>query len=286
MMWLDIYQHVPSSIHPIVFTIGFFSLHWYALMYILGIFVTTVILWHLLRSRIAFDAFVDFVFDVLLGVIIGARLGYVILYFPEYYLEHPLAIISPFDPITGMWVGIAGMSYYGGCIGAVIGLWRWKKTYDRNYPEKRISFWQLSDIFSLALPFGYFFGRIGNFLNGELFGRITKQSWGMYFENAPSGTLFLRHPSQLYEAFGEGIMLGCFLWCMHKKRKLSAGMISVLYLGGYAGIRFILEFFREPDPQFGFLWTYVTFGQVLSALFLTIAGILYVHIKKSSLVIF
>ena len=276
---LEFYHNIPQLMAPTVFTVGVFSLYWYAVMYMLGIGVSGVILWKLIRHEISFDDYIDLLFALVMGVLIGARLGYVIMYALPYYLSHPFAIVSPFDAVTGEWIGIAGMSYYGGCIGAMLGLWLWKRGYDAKTNMKRLTFLWITDMLSLALPFGYFFGRLGNFLNGELYGRVTNQFFGMYFSSAPSGLLFLRHPSQIYEAFSEGLLLGYVLWYVKKNRSYADGTITALYIGGYAAIRFIVEFFREPDVQLGYVWTYMTVGQLLSGVFL-LCTCLFMSMRK------
>jgi phosphatidylglycerol:prolipoprotein diacylglycerol transferase len=205
-----------------------------------------------------------------LGLMIGARLGYVFIYNLRYYLSHPLEIIIPFNFKDGIhYTGISGMSYHGGMIGVLLAslIFCYKN---------RINFWHFSDLFIPAIPLGYTFGRIGNFINGELYGRVTTVPWGMYFPLDP--THQLRHPSQLYEAFFEGVFLFIILWPLRKKN-LFEGFLLSLYLIGYGLARFFIEFFREPDSQLGFIIGPFTMGQVLCFLMIT-GGIILFTIKR------
>jgi phosphatidylglycerol:prolipoprotein diacylglycerol transferase len=154
------------------------------------------------------------------------------------------------------------MSYHGGVLGVLLGT----LIFCRKY---RVNFWRLADLLSSAIPLGYTFGRIGNFINGELYGRVTTVPWGMYFPLDPSHQL--RHPSQLYEALFEGIFLFCVVWPLRKKVRVEGGLFSI-YLAGYGAVRFIIEFFRQPDPQLGFVLGPFTMGQILCALMI-LAGV-------------
>jgi phosphatidylglycerol:prolipoprotein diacylglycerol transferase len=161
------------------------------------------------------------------------------------------------------------MSFYGGLLGVIITTIIWTK-------KKRLDFWQWSDFIVLAVPAGYFFGRIGNFLNGELFGRITDSWWGMYFADG-----FLRHPSQLYEAFFEGGVIFIILQFL-SRRVRRKGTLTAIYLGLYGFFRFWLEFLREPDPQLGLLFSVFTLGQLFSGILVLVAvGIYFYHTNKN-----
>lgn len=251
------WQHLPGRMSPVLFELGPITLRYYGLMYV----VAFAIVYALALYRIKGEAFGisktqvgDLGTAMILGLIIGARLGYVVFYNFSYYLGHPLEIIIPFDFSNGMrFVGIAGMSYHGGLIGVVIGA----LIYCR---KNSISFWEAADLFIPAIPLGYTFGRLGNFINGELYGRVTTRAIGMVFPQAP-GTA-LRHPTQLYEAFFEGIFLFCILW-LTRKRRHPAGASIAVYLMGYGLVRFFIEFFREPDEHIGFVVLSLTMGQLL-----------------------
>ncbi len=189
---------------------------------------------------------------LILGVVIGGRLGYDLFYNFSYYLAHPLEI-----PAT--WSG--GMSFHGACLTLLIAGWVFCRKNQLNY-------WQCADIYIATLPIGLGLGRIGNFINGELYGRVTDLPWAMVF---PGGGPLPRHPSQLYEAALEGLVLFIILWSVHKKpwqhqRLWPHGSITALFLIGYGLFRIVIENFREPDQQVGFLFDVLTMGQLLSGL--------------------
>ncbi|UCD33192.1 MAG: prolipoprotein diacylglyceryl transferase, partial [Desulfobacterales bacterium] len=210
-----------------------------------------------------------------IGLIIGARLGYVLFYNPSYYILHPLEIFLPFTFTNGVtFTGISGMSFHGGLLGVIISAVVFAKM-------NRLSFWEMADLFVPAIPLGYTFGRIGNFINGELYGRVTTSLIGMYFPQAP-GTA-TRHPSQLYEAFFEGIFLFAVLWPM-RKMPLPNGTMLGFYLIGYGTVRFFIEYFRQPDVHLGFVWLSFSMGQILCASMI-ISGIflaIYLRYRKTS----
>lgn len=252
------YQQLPYKIDPIAFNVGSFSMSWYSLMYVAA-FVTVYFLlaWRLKNREANYskNLIIDFLFYALLGALVGGRLGYVIFYNLPFYLAHPLDIVSPFDE-TGRLIGIYGMSYHGGLMGVITASLIFAK-------NNKLNFWRWADFVVPAIPAGYFFGRVGNFLNGELYGRVTNVLWGMYF---PSDLLgLLRHPSQLYEAFFEGVFLFVILWLLRNNKKLTAlYLLLPAYLFGYGLVRFILEFFREPDPQIGLFFNNFSLGQIFS----------------------
>lgn len=274
--FLEFYQHLPERINPEIVHFGFFSVGWYAVMYLVAFLVA----WGLLRKRlklgegkITVSQLFDFLLACFLSAVIGGRLGYVLFYNFSFYSSHPLAIISPFDSGTGELIGIYGMSYHGGLIGALFAALLFVRKY-------KLNFWALSDFVVPAIPAGYFFGRIGNFLNGELYGRATSGWFGMYFPGDALG--ILRHPSQLYEAFLEGFLLFLFFWFWRNVRKLQGNFLA-LYLIGYAAMRFLGEFFREPDPQIGFIFGSFTLGQLFSvAMLISGLGLLF-YKKRDSL---
>lgn len=250
---LDWYQSLPEHINPIIFSLGFFSVRWYAALYILGFFtVYWILLWRIrhkegVYSQVQIENLLFFCF---LGAVTGARIGYVLLYNWEYFSQHGAEIFLPYDFTSKTWVGLYGLSYHGGLIGALMAAWVYAKM-------KKLSFLQLSDFVVPAVGAGYFFGRIGNFLNGELYGRATNSLFGMYFEGN------LRYPSQLIEAFFEGIVIFIILWNIRNKRAFK-GFLFFLYGLLYACARFFSEFFREPDVQVGFIYLGLTQGQLLS----------------------
>jgi phosphatidylglycerol:prolipoprotein diacylglycerol transferase len=207
-----------------------------------------------------------------LGLMIGARIGYVVFYNLGYYIHHPLAIILPFSFTGGFhFTGLAGMSYHGGLIGVLLatGIFCYKNN---------MKFLPFVDFLIPSIPLGYTFGRIGNFINGELYGRVTTVPWGMYFPLDVSN--LLRHPSQLYEAFFEGVFLFIILWSIRRYREFGGFFLSI-YLIGYGTVRFLIEFVREPDNHIGFFLGSITLGQILClCMIMTGAGLFYIGRKS------
>lgn len=252
-VWNSIYSHFD----PIAFFVFGIPVHWYGLMYVLALLIALLVAKVFVRldnypiSNALLDSF--FIW-VEIGVILGARLGYILFYDPytSYYLSHPWEIFNPFDR-QGNFVGIRGMSYHGAVIGFLIAsLW-----FAR---AKKVNFWLLMDLVGLSIPLGYVFGRIGNFLNQELVGRTTNSDIGIYVEGV------LRHPSQLYEAILEGVLVFVILYFWRKRARF-VGEIGILYGVWYSLMRFVAEFFREPDSQLGFIaFDWLTLGQLLSLL--------------------
>ncbi len=262
------YQHLPYDINPIAIQVGFLKVDWYSLMYLAGFLTVYFLLKYRIKKKennFPFDIskLEDLLMYSFVGLILGARMGYVLFYNFSYYWENPLAIISPYDPITHQFIGIYGMSFHGGLIGIILFSWIFTK-------KNKIGFQKLANFVVPAIPAGYFFGRVGNFLNGELYGRATQKFWGMYFPQDSFG--LLRHPSQLYEAFLEGIILFLVLWFLRNNEKVKNRMLGA-YFAGYAMFRIIVEFFREPDEQIGYLFGFLTLGQIFS-LFMLIIGII------------
>ena len=266
---------MPENISPVILQIGWFKLQYYGLMYIVAFAITYFLVVYRVKHEDRFGITIDQVKDVttfiILGLIIGARLGYVLFYNLSYYLTHPLEIILPFSFSNGVqFTGISGMSYHGGLVGVIFAGWLYVR-------KAKIDFWKGVDLFLPVIPLGYTFGRLGNFINGELYGRVTTSSIGMYFPLAP--TKELRHPSQLYEAFFEGIFLFVVLWSI-RKMNLPKGTMLAIYLIGYGLVRFIIEYFREPDAHLGFVLFSFSMGQILCALMIA-AGIgLYVYLLR------
>ncbi len=272
-MRFSIWSHIPEHINPVAFHVGPLEIRWYGIMYVVAFFITyCLVLYRLEKERFEFTKKVvsNFIFWVLFGVLIGGRLGYVLFYDLKYFIANPFRIVFPFDFSGGFhYTGIYGMSYHGGLCGVVVVciLFCYKN---------KINFWRLADLFIPAVPLGYAFGRLGNFINGELYGRVTNVSWGMYFPL--DLTHQLRHPSQLYEAFFEGIFLFIILWSL-RKIKYFDGFIFSLYLVGYGILRFFIEFFREPDPQLGFILGPFTMGQIF-CFGMVLAGVFIFLFKK------
>ncbi len=249
------------DIDPIIFQIGPFALRWYALAYIAGLLMgmrymmmmsARPALWpsHPLISQ---DDVSDLLLWVVLGVILGGRLGYVLFYNPAHYLAHPQYILA-------VWQG--GMSFHGGASGVFIAV--------VGFAYKRQLDWRaLADMTSATAPIGLFFGRLANFINSELWGRTTDVPWAIVF---PNGGPEPRHPSQLYEAALEGALLfTVFAVVFWRFKGLSrAGLLTGLFCLIYGASRFFIEFFRQPDAHIGFIWQWLTMGQLLCLPFLLI----------------
>ena len=255
------WQHIPASIDPIVFAVGSFSLRWYPVFFILGWVAATSFLSRRIRRDghvgLDADALLDSALVAFAGAVVGGRLGYALLYDPSLF-SHPLSIVSPFDD-SGAWKGIWGMSFHGALFGVAVALVLFARI-------RKIDFWVLSDALALATPMALFFGRIGNFFNHELVGRVTERPFGMYF----SDEAILRHPSQLYEAFFEGVILFICLFFIGKRR-LRAGYMSIGFLFLYGCMRFFLEFLREPDKGVDLIFGWMTVGQTLSLVLVAIS---------------
>ncbi|MCX7635620.1 MAG: prolipoprotein diacylglyceryl transferase [Syntrophales bacterium] len=268
---MSFWQHLPEHISPYLFTIGSFPIRYYSLMYLLAFALTYVLVIYRIKREpayrgIAKETVQDLLLWMIVGLLLGGRLGYALFYNPDYYLRHPWEIFLPFEFSRGIrFVGISGMSYHGGAVG-VIGA---ALLFCRR---RGLDFWKMADLFAPAVPLGYTFGRIGNFINGELYGRVTDVPWGMYFPLDPFGRL--RHPSQLYEAFFEGIFLFAVLWGLRKKSPFDGFLLS-LYVAGYGLVRFFIEFFREPDAHIGFLAGGLTMGQILCVIMVLTGILLY-----------
>jgi len=264
--FIQIWQHLPDHISPTLFSIGAFQLRYYSLMYLVAFTVVYLLfLFRIKRKEISVTAefFQDYLVWAMVGLIVGARFGYALFYNFSYYLQHPLEIVVPFDMSNGFrFVGLSGMSYHGGLIGVVLVTIYYCR-------KQKIDIWQFGDWLCAAAPLGYMFGRIGNFLNGELWGRMTDVPWGMFFPM--DATQALRHPSQLYEALFEGLFLFCILWPLRKKNPFPGFSVG-LYIIGYGLVRFIIEFFREPDAHLGFIIWFNTMGQLL-CLAMMLAGL-------------
>ena len=274
---INLWQHLPEHIRPYIFQVGQFQVRYYGLMYI----VAFTVFYLLSVYRLKHENFTYSKSDLenyftwaILGLLIGARMGYVFFYNFSYYISNPLEIILPFSFSDGFhFTGLAGMSYHGGMIGVLFS----SSIFCRKY---KINFWQFGDFLIPSIPLGYTFGRIGNFINGELYGRTTTAPWGMYFPLDVSNKL--RHPSQLYEALFEGILLFIIFWSIRKKR-LFDGIFLSLYFIAYGSVRFFIEFVRDPDPQVGLFLGFVTMGQILCLLMiLTGAGIFFWRKRRSS----
>ncbi len=275
--FLHFWQHLPSHLDPVIFSIGAFHVHYYGLMYLVAFGVTYWLVRHRLKTESGFqltpEGLESLATMMIAGVIIGGRLGYVIFYNFSHYLSHPLEIFLPFDFSDGIrFTGISGMSYHGGLLGVIMA----GAVFSRR---GGIRFTELMDLFAPVVPLGYTFGRLGNFINGELYGRITQSPVGMFFSSAPGP--MRRHPSQLYEAFFEGVFLFLVLWGLRKKVRTPGAMLA-LYLAGYGFVRFFIEYFREPDAHLGAVWMGLTMGQLLCAGMMAGGAVLWMGLYRKA----
>ena len=251
----EIYQ----MLDPIAFQVGPFAVRWYGLAYIAGFVCAFLVMANLAKRwkvRVDEDSFFTIVFAVIIGVILGGRLGYVLFYGDGFYLEHPEKILA---------FNEGGMSFHGGLIGVLVGGMVAAKI-------TRMPFLTLADMGCIGAAIGLFFGRCANFVNGELWGAPTDLPWGVVFGGAAGEVA--RHPSQLYEALLEGVVIFIVLFALSRKKPpLPRGTHFGLFLIMYGMFRFLIEFIREPDVQLGYLWgDWLTMGQLLS-LPLVLAGI-------------
>ncbi len=251
--------------NPVLLKLGPLKIRWYGLMYVIGFFVAYFLLKSEVRRKsipLDKDGVYDFLSYAAMGVILGGRLGYVLVYNFSYYFSHPLEIFA-------VWKG--GMSFHGGLAGVLVAGWLFTR-------KQKIPFLTLADLAVLPVPIALFLGRIGNFINGELFGRETDVPWCMEF---PMGGPICRHPSQLYEAFMEGILLFTILFALSRKPR-PEGVLFGTFIGCYGLFRTIGEFFRQPDPQLGFLIGPVTMGQLLSVPMIILGmGIVIFSLRKN-----
>ncbi len=242
------FQAIPyPNISPVFFEFGPLQFRWYGLMYLIGL--TTA--YFLIRNKVASkglplskDQIYDMIVWAALGVFIGGRLGYTLFYNFSYYSQHPLKIIA-------VWEG--GMSFHGGLLGTIISLIWFSK-------RQSIPIYTIADLAASVTPIGLGFGRLGNFINGELYGRATDVDWCMVF---PAGGPACRHPSQLYEASLEGVLLFSVLWLIGRK-PTPQGTVFWSFITGYGLCRLCVELFREPDAHIGLIFGSLSMGQILS----------------------
>ena len=252
-----------NNFDPVAFEVFSLEIRWYSLAYIFGI----VLGWiyckkKLIKDPIVLDLFDDFITYLIIGIILGGRIGYALFYNFSYYINNPLEILM-------VWNG--GMSFHGGLIGVILSCIIFGKKH-------KIDSFIFLDLVALSAPIGIFFGRIANFINSELYGRATDLPWGVQFVLIDN---IKRHPSQIYEAFFEGIILFFILnYLFRRKYIVTPGKLSALFLIFYSLFRYSLEFFRVPDPQIGFLFLNSTLGQIISLLFFVI-GVLLFYLKKN-----
>ncbi len=260
------YIKIPNF-DPVALSIGPLGIRWYSLAYIFGILISIYWLSYCNKKEkiLSDQASENIIIWVVLSIMIGGRLGYVLFYNFNYFLSNPLEIIA-------FWHG--GMSFHGGLIGIICGLWLFCKKYKINY-------FKLTDKISVIAPTGLFLGRIANFINLELYGRITYSNFGVIFPNTDG---LPRHPSQLYEAFFEGLLSFTILILLYKYTKISKkiGALSGLFLIMYGAFRILIENFREPDFHIGLFVNFISMGQILSLPLILTGIIIIIKSRKIS----
>ena len=252
-----------NNFDPVAFEFLTFEIRWYSLSYIAGIILAWIYIKKFILKETEYSKYIDDLISyVIVGVIIGGRLGYVIFYNFEYYINNPLEILM-------IWTG--GMSFHGGVLGVIISTYLFCK-------KNKLSTFYFLDLISLSAPIGIFLGRIANFINSELYGTRTDFFLAVIFEKVDTVS---RHPSQLYEAFFEGIILFILLNFIYKKYiNYKPGVLSALFLIFYSIFRFIIEFTREPDAHIGLVFMELSQGQVMSILFFVV-GLIILKIKNA-----
>ena len=259
------------NLDPVLIDFGFIVIRWYSLAYIFGIVIGwwfgKKIISHILKNnnfKFEVDDFDDLISYLIFSIVIGGRIGYVIFYNFEYYISNALEILK-------IWEG--GMSFHGALIGIIIGTHLFSK-------KKGVKTFFILDIIACVAPIGIFLGRIANFINGELIGKVTNISWSVVF---PQVDTLTRHPSQLYEAFLEGIVLFLILNFLIFKKKYKVGLSSCLFLVLYGIFRIISEIFREPDAHIGYLFGLFSMGAVLSFLMVLSGLVILGFLKKNEI---
>lgn len=267
--WNEIYLHFDR----VAFSIFGIQVHWYGIMYGTALLSALWIAKYFVKNDnfgISISVLDSYFLWVEIGVIIGARLGYVFIYDTnkQWYLQNPLEIFNPFE--DGKFIGISGMSYHGAVLGFLVATFLFCKL-------KKLNIWKLLDLCAISIPLGYIFGRIGNFLNKELVGRVSDVSWAIDVDGV------MRHPSQLYEAFFEGFVIFMILFFYRKYKKFD-GELMCLYTILYTLARFGCEYFREPDSQLGFIFFGLSMGQILSILMFVVGILFYIYLSKKRII--
>ena len=265
---------IVHNFDPVLIDLGFLQIRWYSIAYILGILIGWIYAIKIIRNttknqynftQISELDFNDLIIYLVIGIILGGRLGYVLFYNLGYFSQNFLEIFK-------IWHG--GMSFHGGLLGVIISIIIFSK-------KNKINFFKIADIVSCVSPIGIFFGRIANFINGELYGKISTVPWSVIFPGAGDVS---RHPSQVYEAILEGIILFMIVnyFALKKQLLFKTGYISSLFLVSYSLLRLFGEIFREPDAHLGFLFNYFSLGTLLSLVTLIVGLIIFLSIKKNT----
>ena len=250
-----------NNFDPVAFEIFSLEIRWYSLSYIFGL----VFGWYFAKNKLIKDStqkeyFDDYITYLIISIILGGRLGYVIIYDPIYFISNPIEIIK-------IWQG--GMSFHGALVGIIIGTYFFCKNKNQNI-------FNYLDVVAVCSPIGIFLGRISNFINSELYGIETNVPWSVKFIKIDD---LNRHPSQIYEAIFEGVVLFIILSMLFSRLRNTPGIISGYFLILYSFFRFVIEFFREPDQQLGYLFFNLSMGQIISCIVLT-CGLIIIYYKN------
>jgi len=250
-----------NNINPVLLKIGFLEIRYYGLFYVIGFIMTYFMINYLAKKKninLSKNDVSDLLLYAAVGMLIGARLFYVLIYNLSFYISNPIRIFA-------LWEG--GLSFHGALVGIVIAGYLFCK-------KKNIDFYKLADVVVIPAALALMLGRIGNFINSELYGRITNLPWGVKFKDAEG----FRHPSQIYEAL-KNLLMFIVLWNI-KEKNLPKGFMFWLFVTMYGFLRFFIEFFREPDPQLGFFFSHFTMGQILTAIMFVTGIIMLYRLKK------
>jgi len=255
------------NINPVVLDLGFLQIHWYGLMYLAAFILGwSYAVW---RAKSRDDWHTEMVSDLLfyiaMGVILGGRIGYILFYDLSYYLSNPFSIVE-------VWQG--GMSFHGGLLGVTLAMWLFAR-------KTKKSLFEVADFVAPLIPIGLFTGRVGNFINSELWGKVTDSPLGMSVFDPQLQQMVQKYPTQLLQAFLEGLVLFTILY-LYTRKPRPAGSVAGLFLVGYGVFRFIAEFYRMPDAQLGYLaWNWLTMGQVLSLPMILLGILLMFALNRS-----
>ena len=252
-----------NNFDPVLLDLGFIDIRWYSLSYIFGIiFGWAYLNTYIIETKETKKDFDNYISYLIIGIIIGGRLGYVFLYNFNYYINNIIEILY-------IWNG--GMSFHGGLVGVILSGYFYSKKNNSNI-------FKYLDLVALVAPIGIFFGRLSNFINSELYGRQTDVFWGVKFMKVDD---LIRHPSQIYEAIFEGVLLFIILSMLFNRLRNTPGIISGYFLILYSFFRFVIEFFREPDQQLGYLFFNLSMGQIISCIALT-CGLIIIYYKNAN----
>lgn len=261
--------HYVHNLNPVILDLGRFQIRWYGLMYVVGFIIAGFLLKILVKKnffKVPEEKIDSLITTMIVCMFIGARFFYVFIYNWDYYSVNMMELLA-------VWKG--GLSFHGALVGLCVGGYIFAK-------QNKITWFEVMDSVALSGSQGLFWGRLGNFINGELYGRPTNSWVGIIFPNG--GGLYPRHASQLYEAVLEGVALSIILWMMRGKVKVY-GMISAVFISGYGVFRFIVEFYREPDSQLGYYFGFLTMGQILCFIMIIVGIFVGMYAQKRNVTI-